>query len=584
MRRLAFAATLLGLVGGPLFADPATEKAFLEVALEDQDGVPKTLAAFDKDPILVVVFVSVDCPLANQYLADLCRLEDQDQGRGIRVVAVYSNASESRERMAKHRREFNVTVATWRDAEQKLAVALGAERTPEVFVFDDKRQLRYRGRIDDRYGYAHRRDRAHRDDLKLALDEVFTGKPVTVARTEPIGCLIEWRRGSSVNGSTTYTRDVARIVQQKCEGCHRPGMAAPFALSSFEDVSRWAGPIREAVAAGRMPPWHADASSGPFANDRRLNEHERRTLLRWLEGPMAKGDDADLPPPRDYPHGWSIGEPDTILTMPREVKIPATGVVPYKYFRMASGLKEDLWIQAAEIRPGNRGIVHHATVFCAPPGVFDFPTLIRGFIVGVTPGDIPLMLPPGVARKIPAGSDIVWQLHYTTTGKEEVDRCQVGFITYKGPWPPVGNAATKDITTYKVAIPPHVANHREESKFVFPRDAMLLSLSPHMHFRGKDFTYTAIFPDGRRETLLTVPRYDFAWQTNYRLAQPKPMPKGTRIECVAHFDNSKANPANPDPSRAVSWGEQSDDEMMIGWIDYYETTANRPVNRLSLKR
>jgi hypothetical protein len=371
----------------------------------------------------------------------------------------------------------------------------------------------------------------------------------------------------------TYAKQVSRIVQEKCQICHHAGTAAPFSLGTYDDVVKRADTIREVVADKRMPPWHADARYGKFGNERRLTPGELDALLTWLDNGKALGDRRDLPEPRSFETGWVIGKPDVIFELPEERTVPASGVVPYQYYRTPTNFKEDVWVQAAEGRPGNRAVVHHIVVTVADP----VPKGRQGqanrgsgesILVGEAPGDIPLILPPGVAKKIPAGADLIWQMHYTPNGKEAKDRSQLGLIFYKGQGPPKYNCQTLGIAENSFVIPPGDSNHQVESEWAAPRDTLLLSFMPHMHLRGKDFEYRAEYPDGRKETILSVPHYDFAWQTQYRLAQPLRLPKGTKIHCTAHFDNSAANPANPDPKVAVRYGEQTWEEMMIGWVDF----------------
>jgi hypothetical protein len=369
----------------------------------------------------------------------------------------------------------------------------------------------------------------------------------------------------------TYSRQIARILQDNCQTCHHAGTAAPFSLLTYEDAVNWSETIREAVSEKRMPPWHADPRYGKFSNDRRLREDVRDTLLAWLDSGIERGDPKDLPPPRTYEDGWVIGKPDVIFELPAEQTVPATGVVPYQYFITPTNFKEDVWVQAAEARPGNRSVVHHIIVSYRDPKIKDRPGgrgAGDGMIVGTAPGDMPLILPPGVARRIPAGADLVWQMHYTPNGKPGKDRSQLGLIFYKGKEPPKWNAQTIGIMNTNFNIPAGAPNQLVESDWVLPRDTLLLSFMPHMHLRGKDFEYRAEYPDGHSEILLSVPRYDFNWQTAYRVALDVRLPKGTRIHCTAHFDNSANNPANPDPKKDVTWGDQTWEEMMIGWVDF----------------
>jgi hypothetical protein len=271
----------------------------------------------------------------------------------------------------------------------------------------------------------------------------------------------------------------------------------------------------------------------------------------------------------------TAGSSDVIFELPKEQTIQAEGVVDYQYFVSKTNFKEDVWVQAAEARPGNRSVVHHIIVSFRDPKSprrgrgGDGDGIGQNMIVGTAPGDMPQIFKPGMARKIPAGSELVWQMHYTPTGKVEKDRSQVGFIFYKGKNPPEHAAMTRGIMNPELKIPPGAANEKFESEWLVRQDAVIFSFMPHMHVRGKDFEYKAIYPDGRSEVLLSVPKYDFNWQTMYRLETPMKMQKGTRIHCTAHFDNSAKNPANPDPTKEVSWGDQTWEEMLIGWVDYY---------------
>ncbi len=374
--------------------------------------------------------------------------------------------------------------------------------------------------------------------------------------------------------TVTYAKHISRILQDKCQTCHHPGTAAPFSLLSYKDAVHWSATIREVITQKRMPPWHADPRYGHFENERRLSQQEMDTMLAWLDNGTPKGDDKDLPPAKEYAEGWTVGKPDFVFELPAEQTVPASGTVPYQYFVTPTNFKEDVWIQAAEGRPGNRGVVHHIVVSYRDPknkdrtggrGPAGFGD---GIICGEAPGDIPLVLPPGVGRRIPAGSELMWQMHYTPNGKEGKDRSQLGLVLYKGKEPPKYNVQTRGISNPGFVIPPGEPNLLVESDWVVPRDVLLLSFMPHMHLRGKDFEYRAEYPDGRKEILLSVPHYDFAWQTEYRVTEPVLLPKGTRLHCIAHFDNSSGNPANPDPKKEVTWGEQTWEEMMIGWIDF----------------
>jgi hypothetical protein len=342
-----------------------------------------------------------------------------------------------------------------------------------------------------------------------------------------------------------------------------------MALLSYDDASSWSATIREAVEQGRMPPWLADPAPGRFSNDRRLPERDRQALLAWIDQGCPRGDDKDLPRPRAFAAGWRIGPPDAVVRMAEEYAVPAAppkGGVPYQYFTVEAPFDEDRWVTQAEARAGAAEVVHHILVYIVYPGDRFIPGGPGRVLVGAAPGDTALVLPPGVAKKIPRGSKLVFQMHYTPNGKAQKDRSSVGLVFANGP--PEREAITAGIGNPSLLIPPGDAHYKVEATYRFGRDAQLLGFMPHMHLRGKDFLYEAVHPDGRTEVLLRVPRYDFNWQGSYRLREPYPMPKGSRLHCVGHFDNSAGNPNNPDPTREVRWGDQTWEEMMIGWAEF----------------
>jgi hypothetical protein len=318
-----------------------------------------------------------------------------------------------------------------------------------------------------------------------------------------------------------------------------------------------------------MPPWYADPKHGKFNNDRRLPAEEREQLLAWIDQGCPKGDEKDLPPPKEFAQGWGIGKPDVVFHMPEQFDVPAKtpkGGVPYQYFYVDTNFDEDRWVVRAEARPGAPEVVHHIIVYVIHPGERFIPGGPGRVLCGVAPGDMALILPPGVAKKVPKGSRLAFQMHYTPNGKAQKDRSSVGLMFAKEP--PEREAHTLGIANPRFAIPPGDDNYRVESWFTFREDGHILGFMPHMHLRGKSFVYEAIHPDGKKEVLLSIPRYNFNWQSSYRLARAYPMPKGSKVHCIAHFDNSDKNPNNPDPTLEVRWGDQTWEEMMIGWTEF----------------
>lgn len=405
--------------------------------------------------------------------------------------------------------------------------------------------------------------------MKSAIDELLTEKPVSVAETPVIGCLIGRTRAAkpNQNSSVTYSKRIARILQQHCVECHRPGEIAPFSLTDYQEVVGWADMMAEVTRTRQMPPWHASPEHGHFANDRRLSAEEVQLLQDWSDAGAPEGDRADLPEPKTFVDGWQLPrEPDKVVWMSdKAYAVPAEGTVNYQYFAVDAGFTEDKWITAAEIIPSNRAVVHHVIVFMATDEKQTDEQ--RQFVTAYVPGMRVTPLPAGMAKRVPKGSKLIFQIHYTPNGVAGEDRTRVGFNFAKA------DEITHEVKTVVVInkrfrIEPQLDDQAFESReLTMPIESQLLSLSPHMHLRGKSFRYELTLPDGKKETLLDVPHYDFNWQTGYRLSELRTIPRGSKFQGFASYDNSPNNLANPDPSKTVTWGEQSWDEMFLGYFD-----------------
>ena len=406
----------------------------------------------------------------------------------------------------------------------------------------------------------------------MRLGPVFSGllfaASVVTAATQPV----------------TFSRDVLPVLQKSCQECHRPGEAAPFSLLTYEEARPWAKAMKEAVLIRKMPPWFADPHVGKFSNDRSLSQQEIATLVAWSDQGAGQGDPADAPPPLHFVEGWRIPKPDVVIEMPNAFHVPAAGVLDLQHIVVPSGFTEDRWVQCAEARPGSPALVHHIVVFTREPGSQWLKDAKIGVpfdpskrhkrkkddgvpgegVAGYAPGALPVQLQPGQAILIKAGSDIVFQIHYTTNGKPGTDRSRLGLVF--APGPPKQRVARLAAYNDDLKVPAGDPNYRVDSVFDLGAEVMLTGMQPHMHYRGKDFEFRAIYPNGQTETLLRVLNYNFSWQLSYDLAKPIPLPKGTRIQCTAHFDNSANNPNNPDPAKDVTWGDQTFDEMMIGFF------------------
>ena len=396
-----------------------------------------------------------------------------------------------------------------------------------------------------------------------------------------------WTISAQAPAAPTFSKDVAPILQARCQVCHRPGEAAPFSLLTYEQARPWAKAIKAATLQRKMPPWFADPHYGKFSNDSSLRQSEIDTLVKWVDGGGSQGNPRDLPPPRQFAEGWTIPKPDAIIELPTPFPIPATGVIEYQHILIPTPFQTDRWVQIAEARPTDRSHVHHIIAFIREPGskwlkdakpgipfvpdktkedaATDTSELPSDFLVGYAPGQPPEQFEPGQAKLIRAGSDIILQVHYTTDGKAATDRSRIGLVFAKEP--PKKRVFTVSATNGKFKIPAGDPNYRVDAEFELGADVMLYGLHPHMHGRGKDFEYRVKFPAGETRTLLRVPNYRATWQLWYDLTEPLALPKGARIECTAHFDNSPNNPLNPDPSKEVVWGDQSWDEMMVGFFN-----------------
>jgi peroxiredoxin len=567
MKSIATCAVLLSLS----VAAFGQSEPVADFTLQDYRGKTVSLSDFKDKSIVVLAFLGVECPLAKQYGSRLGKLAKELDDKSVAFIGLDPNSQDSLAQIGAFVRQHEIDFPVLKDLNNQIADKLGVKRTPEVVVLDRDRIVRYSGRVDDQFGIDYIKDKPTRHDLKAAIEELAAGRPVSVAKTASPGCLIGRAREPKADAAVTYSNQIARLFQNHCTECHRSGDIAPFALDNYKKAAGWADMILEVVDDGRMPPWHADLKHGKFKNERRLTDVEKKLLRDWVAAGAPEGDPKDLPPPKSYTTGWQLEkEPDVVIPMRnRPFEVPAEGVVRYQYFVANTDFKEDKWIKAHEVVPGNRAVVHHVLVFARGPKDRDLPGEggLSGFLASYVPGLRSEPYPPGMAKRIPAGSQLVFQIHYTPMGSKQQDLTKVGFV-FMDEKDVEYEVKTTSAVQRRLNIPPGADNYRTEATSLpAPEGSLLLGFSPHMHLRGKAFAFEGLFPDGRREMLLNVPHYDFNWQTFYRLAEPMPLPKGTRIHAIAHFDNSENNLSNPNPTKTVRWGDQTWDEMMIGYFD-----------------
>ncbi|MFO0948274.1 MAG: redoxin domain-containing protein [Planctomycetota bacterium] len=592
MRAIAFTLMIIGGMAGTALAAPAKDSSRVGrkidgFSLRDHYGKEHSLGDAANDKLVVIAFLGTECPLAGLYAPRLVELEAQYGPKGVVFFGVDSNCQDSVTELTAFVQKHQIKFPVLMDPSNAVADKFGTVRNPEVVLLDRDRVIRYAGRIDDQYGFqkgvGYARPKAEQKYLADALDAVFENKEVACTNTETIGCLLGRSRKPDENASVTYSKQISRLFQKHCSECHRAGQIAPFPLLTYQDTVGWSDMIDETVQGNRMPPWHADVKYGHWSNSRNMTQEEKDLIHQWVLAGAPEGDPKDLPEARTYHEGWTI-KPDQVVWMSDEpCKIPAEGTIQYKYFHVDPGFKEDVWVKAAECQPGCRSVVHHIIVFVQPPGALasfggNQQPINAELLLGYAPGLPASEMPPGMAFHVKAGSKFIFQMHYTANGTEQLDRSCVGLV-FADPKEVNYRVTTEPAVNPFFEIPAHADNHRVDSSFRFRRDSQLVMLMPHLHLRGKSFRYDLEYPNGQTETLLDIPQYDFNWQNAYYFAEPKKVPAGTTMRCVAHFDNSENNLANPDPTKPVRWGDQTWEEMMIGWFSV--TTDAEPAADVS---
>lgn len=523
--------------------------------------------------VVVLAFTEVGCPIASKLAPRLERLAAEYRERGVRFLGIDACTHDSLETIAAESAELGRTYPVLKDARQELARALDARTSTEVFLLDGRGRLAYRGAVDDQYTLGAALPEPRNTWLVTALQAVLAGREPATSETEAPGCALTLLPEAELATPPTWSKDVASILQRRCQACHRPGQVGPFSLLDFEDAKGRAKMIASVVEQGIMPPWNADPRfDGVFANQRKLAPAEKETLLAWVAEGMPRGNPAEDPEPRTWPEGWSIGTPDLVLTPELDMRskeklpaegwaVPREGVIDYQYFTAKTDFPEDRWIRALEVRPGAKDVVHHVLIAVQEKGG-DIDE--RSYLAVYVPGDTPSVYPEGYAKRLPAGATLVFQLHYTPNGKERFDRSSLALVFADEP--PLFEVVTDAVVNERFKIPAGDANFEVRESVLLREDTGVVALFPHMHVRGKDFRYVAHFPDGGEQELLFAD-YDFNWQESYLLPDPLLLPAGTKLECIGHYDNSKDNPNNPDPTKIVRWGDQSFEEMFIGYFD-----------------
>ncbi|MEY3228736.1 MAG: hypothetical protein RLZZ536_3355 [Planctomycetota bacterium] len=548
-----------------------------DLEFQDLQGRMLRLSDFRQSKALVIAMTSTSCPLSRKYLPTLTAMAQQYGQRSVQFVLVNSIRTDDRQAMQTAAAGLPAGVPYIVDADEALLRRLQVVSTTDVLILDPARTVLYHGAVDDQYGVGYALDQPKRRFLADALEAVLAGRtPATAATTAP-GCVLEADAAVAEPTAVTWHNRISRILQQRCMECHRSGGVAPFALQTVAEATAHAGMIKQVVSDRTMPPWFA--ANAPqhtvWANDRSLTEAERRDLLAWLDGGRPEGHPEDAPQTKEWPAEWSQGPPDEIVQLPQPIRVKATGKMAYQYVNVTWTGQQDRWVRGYEIQPTDRGVVHHVIVNVLEPGQQSSRREegVGGYWAAYVPGNSGQMYPAGFARRLPAGATFRFQIHYTPNGTATSDQLRVGL--YFADSEPKYEVSTIPLARVNLSIPPHAANHVETLTRPVPMDIPVLAYMAHMHVRGKAFRFELQDPDGVRSTLLDLPKYDFNWQLRYDLQEPQVLKQGSKVILTAVYDNSADNPANPDPSRTVRWGDQTDEEMMIGYVETYAAPGER---------
>ncbi len=534
---------------------------------------------------IVLISTGVGCPIARSLTPAIKALRDRYAAQGVEVMLIDSNLQDTREAIVAEAKEFGLDIPILMDSNQLVGEALGVTRTAEVFIVNPKTwTVAYHGPLNDASDYGMQKA-STKEFASDALAAIIAGKPAMAATQASKGCLVDFpERGKPANTKISYVKDVAPILEKKCVACHEEGGIGPFAMKDYATVKGFSPMIREVIRTDRMPPYNADPHVGKFADDKNLSPAEIKTIVHWVEAGAPRGVGKD---PLGTKHlvaaEWPLGKPDAILDVPA-YKIPASGVVDYQHPWVANPLAEGKWLRASTVKVESRQGVHHVLTGylkeVPKPGAQAFENNWGSSVGGYAVGAESEIAPKNVGTWIPPGGAIGMQTHYTPFGKEVTDHTKIALYFYKDNEKPALVMRNSVIVNNAIVIPANDPHHQETGYITFPKDALLYSAFPHAHYRGAMADLWIRYPDGKEKLLLSLPRYDFSWQRDYTFAEPVKVPAGSKL--IAHFiyDNSKRNPANPDPSKQVVWGDQSWEEMFYTAIRYrwVDETSKHMVN------
>ena len=557
-------------------------------SLMDLNGTIHSLEQNDSRRVRGFVFVSTECPVSNGYIKTLNELHSKiaKSEKEAEFFGVVSDPTVTRTQAAKHFADFKAEFPILFDASGLLAQVLMPSHVPEAFVLDRDGKLVYRGAIDNSWeAIGRRRPKAEKEFLTDAITLASSGKPVAVAETKPVGCLFEMPPKGNKKANVTYTRDIAPIIQTRCLNCHREGQVAPFALADYDQTAKRAKQIVRVTQDRIMPPWIPSPGHDKFVAERWLTDRELELFKTWAETGRAKGDDADLPPAPKFAEGWRLGQPDLIVKMAEPFTVPADGPDLLQNFVIPIDIAEDKLVAAIEFHPGNKRVAHHSVLFLdasgaarkldketPEPGYANFGGpgfLPSGALGGWSVGNTPRPLPNGMGRYLKKGSDLVVQMHYHPTGKEETDQSEIGLYFVKKPVTeslkePATLVGSIWMANYEMDIAAGEKDSRRSTSYTLPKEVIMVGVVPHMHLLGKAMKVTATLPDKTAKTLIDIKNWNYNWQDEYYYERPFKLPAGTRLDVEAVFDNSDGNPSNPSsPPKRVTWGDGTKDEMLF---------------------
>ena len=545
-----------------------------DLKFSDVAGMEHRLSEFSDRKCVVVAMTSTSCPLSRKYLPTLVELAQTFSKRGVQFVLANPVAVDKLGNMKEAQEQLGDTALYVFDQQQSLASAVGAMTTTDVVVLDASRTVLYHGAIDDQYGFGYAIDEPRHRYLFDAIEAVLDGREPRVSATDAPGCALDIEPVVASKHTLTWHRDISRLVQRRCVDCHREGGVGPFALDTYEDFVAHAPMVRQVVENETMPPWFAarlpQEKQSPWINDCSLTAAEKNSLLDWITNGKIAGNPQDAPQQKVFHDGWLIGKPDAVFQFAKPERIKATGTMPYQNVVVETNLAEDKWVQAIEVRPGNASVVHHVLVFAESdseksPDRDDENDERSGYWGIYVPGNSMLTYPDGYAKRMPKGARLRFQMHYTPNGTATEDQTRIGLVFAKEP--PKHEVRVYGIANSRINIPAGASNHPETKTLTIPADVEVLAFLPHMHLRGKAARYELETSTGTTQ-LLDIPNYDFNWQLLYRYADPLTLKKGDTLRFTAWYDNSDGNPANPDSTKAVRWGPQTYDEMMLGYVEY----------------